>query len=178
MFTELDANSRHKRSYPASRNYSKWRVDMVKALKEYMWYSLQKSKTTFLLRDTSRFCADCFRSSFNQNTKWDGWSEQSLTKSNVKPLKKKIPISHENLSFEIGDFVLAVYWSDYHVFIRQIKEVGDDAFISLLQHSGKLCDSSTFRWPKNEDKFGYHNIIIVCHSGTYDTKGTGSITFW
>lgn len=63
--------------------------------------------------------------------------------------------------FEVGDFVAAVYRSLCQVYIRQIKEADeDDAFISFLQHSGKLRDNSSFRWPKNEDE------VWVAHHDT------------
>lgn len=71
--------------------------------------------------------------------------ERSPTKSNIKPFKKKLPVSPKNLSFEVGDFAAAAYRSDYPAYIGQIKEPDRNyVFISFLQHSRKLCDSSTF----------------------------------
>ena len=57
--------------------------------------SLQIYKARFLLEIHHVF--DCYKGSFNQNTKGNGWSQRSLTKSNVNPYKKKIPVSRENL---------------------------------------------------------------------------------
>ena len=57
--------------------------------------SLQIYKAIFLLEIYHVF--DCYKGFFNQNTKGNGWSERSLTKSNVNPYKKKIPVSRENL---------------------------------------------------------------------------------
>ena len=84
-------------------------------------------------RDASCFGADCFSGSFYQNIKCDGWSERSLTKSNVNPHKKKRLVSCENLLFEVDDFVAAVYRSNCQVYTEQNKNVDDDdAFISFL----------------------------------------------
>ena len=66
------------------------------------------TQSNIFVRDTSCFCVDYFSGPFNENTKCDGWSERSLTKSNIIPHKKKIPVSCKNLLFEAGDFVAVV----------------------------------------------------------------------
>ena len=145
-----------------------------------MQCSLYIGKATFLLEIHYVFVLIVSETLFTQNTKCDGWSERSLTKSNVNLHKKESPVSRDQC--HILRLVILPQWSiDPSVKYTSANKK------KLMRMMLPFCSCNTvescvtlllFAGQKMKMKFGYHIMILCVTPDTTKQKGTGSITFW
>ena len=120
------------------------------------------------VKNTSRFCQNCFGTSFKTETVCDAWRmvdlqrkrNPSILSSSEKAVE--IPENEATIVPDINDHVAAGY--DRKVYIGKVLEIDDsDAKISFYEHAGTLSICSIFResTKRNEIWVDFVNILYV-----------------